>query len=138
MASKTLQLIGPTKGVYIGIVLVVLGVWIRCLVNTSFTYVTIGFLIAGIGRPFIQNAQGTISLNWFPDNERLKVTQLFSFIVTISFAGGLFWPGVMFNDFDDSGDSSKVNQDTNIADGKDTVYNLMYWQAILSTICLLP
>jgi len=53
VASKTLQTLGPTKGVWIGIVLVLLGVWLRCLVNQGFTWVTIGFLIAGIGRPFI-------------------------------------------------------------------------------------
>ncbi len=49
----------------LGSILIIIGVWMRCLVNVSFDYVIWGSAIIGIGRTFLINQTTKIVVNWF-------------------------------------------------------------------------
>jgi MFS transporter, FLVCR family, feline leukemia virus subgroup C receptor-related protein len=56
---------GTRNGIFLGSLLGIIGVSIRLFCNTSFVFVIVGQVIAGIGRPFILNCQAKISANWY-------------------------------------------------------------------------
>ena len=64
-AAYVIDTYGTRAGIAIGSGLCLLGTGIRMLVNSSFVWVILGQIIAGIGRPFILNCQAKISANWF-------------------------------------------------------------------------
>jgi FLVCR family feline leukemia virus subgroup C receptor-related protein len=64
-ASYAIDTYGTKAGIAIGSVLCLIGTGLRLFVNSSFWWVIIGQVIAGIGRPFILNCQAKISANWF-------------------------------------------------------------------------
>jgi len=55
-ANYVIDKYGLKWGINIGGFLIILGCWIRTLVNSDFSFVILGFMISGIGRPFIMNA----------------------------------------------------------------------------------
>jgi FLVCR family feline leukemia virus subgroup C receptor-related protein len=64
-ANITIDKYGIRKSIILGSVLQIIGSAMRILVNKSFLFVIFGYTIAGIGRPFIVNAQGKIVGEWF-------------------------------------------------------------------------
>lgn len=64
-AAYVIDTYGTRTGILIGSVLGIIGVSLRLFVNSSFAWVIIGQVLAGIGRPFILNCQAKISANWF-------------------------------------------------------------------------
>ncbi len=64
-ASYVIDTYGTRIAISFGCSLAIIGVGLRVLVNQSFSWVIIGQIIAGIGRPFILNCQAKISANWF-------------------------------------------------------------------------
>lgn len=64
-ASYVIDTYGTRIAISFGSTLAIIGVGLRVLVNQSFSWVIIGQIIAGIGRPFILNCQAKISANWF-------------------------------------------------------------------------
>ena len=56
---------GTRVGIAVGCALCLIGTATRMLVNTSFAFVILGQVIAGVGRPFILNCQAKIGANWF-------------------------------------------------------------------------
>jgi hypothetical protein len=44
-AGKTLDNYGPRIGITIGVSLIAAGVWIRCLINQSFLFIILGFIL---------------------------------------------------------------------------------------------
>ena len=64
-ASYAIDTYGTKVGIAIGSGLCLLGTGLRLFVNNSFSWVIVGQVIAGIGRPFILNCQAKISANWF-------------------------------------------------------------------------
>ena len=64
-ASFAIDTYGTRVGIAIGSALCLIGTGLRMLVNDSFSWVIVGQVIAGIGRPFILNCQAKISANWF-------------------------------------------------------------------------
>ena len=64
-AAYVIDTYGTRAGIAVGSLLCLLGTGTRMLVNSSFAWVILGQVIAGIGRPFILNCQAKISANWF-------------------------------------------------------------------------
>jgi FLVCR family feline leukemia virus subgroup C receptor-related protein len=73
----------------IGCSLGILGIWVRCLINTNFYFSFIGFFILGIARPFIINIMGLVVNNWFPKEERSIITGISTFIMSASMVIGI-------------------------------------------------
>ena len=64
-AAYVIDTYGTRFSIAIGCILCLVGTGFRLLVNTSFVFVILGQVIAGVGRPFILNCQAKISANWF-------------------------------------------------------------------------
>ena len=64
-ANWVLDVRGIKKGIVIGAVLTALGAGIRCLVDTSFSFVIVGQAVCAIAQPFILNAPTKIAIRWF-------------------------------------------------------------------------
>ena len=57
---------GLRWGVLVGIVLTTIGCWVRCAINTSFTWVLIGQVIMAMGQVYLYNSPALVTTNWFP------------------------------------------------------------------------
>lgn len=55
-ASFVIEKYGTYIGMFIGSILTIIGVCIKCLIERSFYFVIFGNVLAGIGRPFIVNS----------------------------------------------------------------------------------
>jgi FLVCR family feline leukemia virus subgroup C receptor-related protein len=102
-AAYVIDTYGTRIGIIVGSLLGILGVSLRLFVNSSFAWVIIGQVLAGIGRPFILNCQAKISANWFSSQARGKITQILTLVLNISLViGNLFYysgiiiPSVVF------------------------------------------
>ena len=83
-AAYVIDTYGTRTGIIVGSLLGIVGISLRLLVNTSFTWVIVGQILAGIGRPFILNCQAKISANWFTSQTRGKITQILTLILNVS------------------------------------------------------
>jgi FLVCR family feline leukemia virus subgroup C receptor-related protein len=89
-AAYIIDTYGTRRGILIGSVLGIIGISLRLFVNSSFSWVIIGQVLAGIGRPFILNCQAKISANWFTSESRGKITQILTLILNVSLVIGNF------------------------------------------------
>jgi FLVCR family feline leukemia virus subgroup C receptor-related protein len=64
-AAYIIDTYGTRTGISIGCLFGIIGISVRLFVNSSFAWVLVGQVLAGIGRPFILNCQAKISANWF-------------------------------------------------------------------------
>lgn len=87
-AAFVIDTYGARTGIIVGSLLGIIGVSLRLLVNSSFTWVIFGQVLAGIGRPFILNCQAKVSANWFTSKSRGKITQILTLILNISLVIG--------------------------------------------------
>ena len=83
-AAYVIDTYGTRAGIIVGCVLGIVGTSLRLLVNSSFVWVIVGQVVAGIGRPFILNCQAKISANWFTKDKRGKITQILTLILNVS------------------------------------------------------
>jgi FLVCR family feline leukemia virus subgroup C receptor-related protein len=98
-AAYVIDTYGSRTGIIIGSILGIIGVSLRLLVNTSFAWVIVGQILAGIGRPFILNCQGKISANWFTSVQRGKITQILTLVLNVSLIIGVIIPTVVFGSY---------------------------------------
>ena len=106
-AAFVIDTYGARTGIAIGCAFGILGVSLRLFVNSSFAWVIIGQVLAGIGRPFILNCQAKISANWFTSQSRGKITQILTLILNISLVIGIYFnkkgliiPSVVFGSYE--------------------------------------
>ena len=67
---------GLRTGVFLGIILTTLGLWVRCLINQSFLTVIVGQTICAIANPLLFNAPTKVTSSWFSDAERPYATMI--------------------------------------------------------------
>ena len=91
---------GLRVGVTLGIFLTCLGMWIRCLVNQSFYFAVLGQAISASGQPFMFNAFTLLSLNWFPQKERIMSTAVSAYAGVLGAGIGSFIPSLFFSSND--------------------------------------
>ena len=106
-AAFIIDTYGTRAGIFIGCLFGIIGVSLRLFVNSSFVWVIIGQVLAGIGRPFILNCQAKISANWFTSQSRGKITQILTLILNISLVignlsinSGIIIPSVVFGSYE--------------------------------------
>ena len=132
-ASYVIDTFGTRVGIAIGCLFGIIGVSLRMLVNSSFAWVIIGQVIAGIGRPFILNCQAKISANWFSAKKRGGITQLLTLVLNVSLVVGILIPGFVFKGY-----APDTLDPKNIEQGKQVTFRLMAIEAILAALCFLP
>ena len=62
-----LDRVGLRYGMIIGMIMTTIGMWLKCMINISFTYVVVGQTIIAMGQPFILNGCAKLSGDWFPE-----------------------------------------------------------------------
>lgn len=132
-ASFVIDTYGTRVGIALGCSLGIIGVSLRMLVNSSFAWVIVGQVIAGIGRPFILNCQAKISANWFSAKTRGAVTQNLSLVLNVSLVIGILIPGIFFHNF-----APDVLKPETITEGRNRTWKLMLVETILAILCFLP
>lgn len=119
---------GLKTGVLIGMALTTLGLWLRCLLNMTFYFAAVGQVILAIGQPFIYNAPAKLSMNWFPEHERIFSTSFGAYANIFGVAMGYFIPSIFF-------DNSDIN---NPQEARDHGFKMNLYLALFSTFILLP
>jgi FLVCR family feline leukemia virus subgroup C receptor-related protein len=89
-AAYIIDTYGTRTGIFIGCLFGIIGISVRLFVNSSFAWVLVGQVLAGIGRPFILNCQAKISANWFTSQSRCKITQILTLILNVSLVLGIY------------------------------------------------
>jgi FLVCR family feline leukemia virus subgroup C receptor-related protein len=98
-AAYVIDTYGSRVGIIIGSIFGIVGISLRLFVNSSFAWVIIGQVLAGIGRPFILNCQGKISANWFNSQQRGKITQILTLVLNVSLIIGVILPTLVFGSY---------------------------------------
>ena len=129
-AAFVIDTYGSRTGIMIGSILGIIGVSLRLLVNSSFAWVIVGQVLAGIGRPFILNCQGKISANWFTSVQRGKITQILTLVLNVSLIIGVIIPTVVFGSY-----KPVTHEDgNNYEEGKKLTFELMLLHAVMGYI----
>ena len=69
-------------------VLILIGVWLRLLINYSFYFVIIGSVIASLGRACSTHAPPKVSLKWFLPRNRAIITSVLVMMAPFGVIGG--------------------------------------------------
>jgi hypothetical protein len=91
---------GLRDGVLIGLILTVIGLWVKCLINQSFIFAIIGQTILAISQPFLMNAPAKVSANWFGERERVYATSASWVASLLGAASGYFMCSLFVSDAD--------------------------------------
>ena len=67
---------GLRTGILVGIITMVVGMWVRTLINYDFRFALAGNVIMALGQPLIYNAPAHVTTNWFPEGERPVATMV--------------------------------------------------------------
>ena len=93
-SNIALDRIGLRFGVLIGVTLTAVGMWIKVLINTSFSFVLVGQVFAAVGQPFLACAPGKLAGQWFGENERVIATTVATASQPLGVAIGYIFPEI--------------------------------------------
>ncbi|CDW88459.1 major facilitator superfamily protein [Stylonychia lemnae] len=119
---------GLRFGLVIGSLLTAIGCWFRCFLNYSFWFAIVGQTIMAIAQPFLINAPGKVSGNWFGEKERIYTTAIGVNANILGNSLGYFLPSLFVKNSD--------LQDPESA--KTHVFQTVLVTAIISTVVLIP
>lgn len=108
-----------------------LGAWIRLLVNYNFYTVVLGQVIMALGQPFMLSAPAKLSAVWFGDDERAIATTLGSLAAPIGAVTGFLLPLPLISDSDVGGNISKSHS-------KCVFFRYLLVQNVIITVLGLP
>lgn len=123
VANYFIDKYGARTGLLIGCVLTIIGLWLRILINKSFIYVLLGTGLSAVAQPFILNMPSKVSAQWFGENERAISTTLGTNANTLGAGIGFIFPGYWVS---------------STAPTSDQFYQFLFWQALVSSVLLLP
>ena len=113
--------------IYIASVTMILGAWIRMLVNVNYNFVLVGQIFMAIGQPFMLTGPAKVAGLWFSENEQALATTLGSLAQPIGAMIGFLIPLPFVKD-----------SDKHAADGKDKFQFYILVQSIIITVLGLP
>jgi MFS family permease len=113
---------------YIAVAAMILGAWLRVLVNTSFNFVIIGQWIMAIGQPLTLVAPPKVAATWFGDNQRALATTIGALAGPVGCVIGFVFPFAFLGDGDIE----------NTSDARTKVRNYILVQSIIVTLLGLP
>jgi hypothetical protein len=100
IATYVVDVYGPSKAIKLGLLLTLLGGWIRVFVNDYFEIIIVGNVLAAIGAPFIYYVKSCVAAYWFSQPSRPLVTMIIAFFGTISSIMAVLIPGIWFGDYE--------------------------------------
>ena len=113
---------------YIAVVCLVIGAWLRLLVNDSFWWVIIGQSIMAVGHPLTLVAPAKIAALWFGDNQRALATMIGSLAGPVGAVLGFLLPFIFLSDQDAH----------NSPESRDKIRNYILVQSIVVTAIGVP
>ena len=75
-ASYILDRYGLRAGLILGFFIQTVGISMRCLINSSFSWVVLGQTLIALGQPFTYNAPAKLSSDWFKPEHRTTATMI--------------------------------------------------------------
>ncbi|KAL4479917.1 hypothetical protein ABPG74_020433 [Tetrahymena malaccensis] len=123
-----LEKYGMCISIYISSILVIIGVWLRVLINQNYYLVFLGHILMGLGIPFVQNMMTKLSLIWFRTEKRQMITQILMITTMITMLISSLLPGMWMKDYDE-----KKDEYDDYKEGRKRVFDLMVIQAIISS-----
>lgn len=114
--------------VFIASITLLIGSWLRLLVNVDFYFVIAGQVIIAIGQPFMLSAPAKLAAVWFGDNERAIATTLGSLAAPIGAVCGFLLPLPLIGEKDGTPDEN----------GRSTFWTYVLVQNIIITVLGLP
>ena len=115
----------PTRIAVIGLIV---GGWLRLLVNHSFAWLIVGQSIIAIGAPLSLIAPAKIASIWFGDNQRALATMIGSLATPLGSVIAFVMPFIFMSN--DDVDDPKV--------GKDNFIRYIIWQNISMMVVSIP
>jgi len=109
---------GLRIGCVLGLILSILGSWIRCLINSSFAAILVGQSLCAIGQPFIYGSPAKVAAYWFSEDGRALATTIGNVANLLGCSIGYIIPSIFV------GDNSNSND----------IYNLLLCEALMTTI----
>jgi MFS family permease len=105
---------------------VIIGGWIKCLINYWFYWTIVGMFFVGVGLFLLLNCMVNISLDWFGPKERVLMTSWSNLISFSGIALGFFLPKIWID-----------NNEKDHEVSKDQIYNFLFYTAVMVTPGLL-
>lgn len=127
-ANYLIDRTGISIPVYIASVTLLIGAWIRLLVNVDFNFVLAGQVIMAVGQPFMLSAPAKLAAVWFGDNERATATTLGSLAAPMGAVTGFLLPLALISDDDI----------TPVEHGRSRFFTYVLVQNIIITVLGLP
>lgn len=131
-ANYLIENYGISIPVYWASVTLLIGAWIRLLVNVNFYIVIGGQVIMALGQPFMLSAPAKLSALWFAEKEMAISTTLGSLAAPIGAVTGFLLPLPLI------GDSDTPDQGATIEHGKSVFFRYILVQNIIITVLGLP
>lgn len=125
-----LEVYGLRMGVILGIVSTAIGLWCRTLINVSFSYALLGNIIMALGQPFLYNAPGKVTSNWFPQKERPLATMIGTQANISGIFLGFLLPGFFVDPYSDA----TVLTEENKALYKQQILNMLLFVSIFASV----
>lgn len=90
---------GLRWGVIGGIISTMIGLWLRCFINTSFYIALVGQIVMALGQPLLYNAPAKVTTNWFPQKERPMATMVGTQMNILGIFVGFLLPGFIVDSY---------------------------------------
>jgi MFS family permease len=103
---------GTKLSICLGVISVVLGSWIRCLLNYWFYWTIVGMFFLGIAQMLLSNSMVNLSNTWFHPHERIIMTSLANIFSFAGNIGGFYIPIIWVN-----------TDETDMAVARQQIYN---------------
>ncbi|CAI2366797.1 unnamed protein product [Moneuplotes crassus] len=131
-ANYLIENYGISIPVYWASVTLLIGAWIRLLVNVNFYIVIGGQVIMALGQPFMLSAPAKLSALWFAEKEMAISTTLGSLAAPIGAVTGFLLPLPLI------GDSDAPSDEVSVEHGKSVFFRYILVQNIVITVLGLP
>jgi len=125
---------GLRVGVIVGMILLVIGLWIRVLINYSFWYVIAGQTVLAISQPFLYNAPIKVTGNWFGESERPVATMIGTSANILGVLLGFLLPKLFVRP---KYDKDTIYTDAEVSEFKHQVMFMLFCMAVFASVLLL-
>ena len=116
---------------FLGGGMIIIGVWMRTMINYSFSMVVLGSIFLSIAQPLLYNAPAVNSAIWFSPAQRPIATTIGSLASPIGTATGFVFPVLFIYG------EEYYKEPENVLSGHKHVYNASIFEALLFTSLIL-
>lgn len=117
---------GLGTSVKLGVLLNLLGTWVRTFINSNYGSVYGAAVLGGLATSFVYNGKSKVAAEWFQLESATIVTTIISIVAQVLSIVGFIMPGVWFMSYKFEIDGAQK--------GKDILFNLILIQNIIVSV----